>query len=381
MHICFLTHEYPKEGFPHGGIGTFIKTISKAYVNKGHKVSVVGINNYSNQEEVLISDGVTIHRLKPLKIKGLTWMFNSKSINIRIKKIHNQAPIDIIETPELGLAFLNKLSSIKYVIRLHGGHHFFSEVEKRNINWWKGFQEKKSFKKADAFIAVSNYVKEHTSKYLSYDDKKIQIIKYPINLEVFYPKPDINVSENTILFAGTICEKKGIRQLILAMKKVLNLFPDIKLEIYGRDWFFKDGRSYIEFLKKEVIPSLEEKAKNIIFQGSISLNELANKYAASTLCVFPSLMETQGLVVPEAMAMEKLVIFSNCGPGPETITHKKTGLLCNPYEIESISENIIWGLNNIEKRKIIERNARQFIIDNYNIENIVTYNIEFYNSI
>jgi glycosyltransferase involved in cell wall biosynthesis len=381
MHICFFTHEYPKEGFPHGGIGTFIKTISKAFVNKGHKVSVVGINNYSNQEEVSILDGVTIHRLKPRKIKGLTWMLNSKSINIRIKKIHNEAPIDILETPELGLAFLNKLPGIKYIIRLHGGHHFFSEAEERKINWWKGFQEKRSFKKADAFIAVSNYVKEHTSKYLDYNDKKIQIIRSPIDLEVFYPRPEISVSENTILFAGTVCEKKGIRQLILAMKKVWDSFPAMKLEIYGRDWYFKDGRSYKEFLKKEVIPTLEEKAINIIFKGSISINELADKYASSRLCVFPSLMETQGLVVPEAMAMEKLVIFSNCGPGPETITHKETGLLCNPNEIETISDNIIWALKHIEESKVISKKALKFVLTHYNIKKILKDNIEFYKSI
>tara|TARA_R110002049_G_scaffold2372_7_gene17478 strand:+ start:1252 stop:2397 length:1146 start_codon:yes stop_codon:yes gene_type:complete len=381
MHICFFTHEYPKGGFPHGGIGTFIKTISKAYVKNGHKVSVVGINNYTGKEEVSTIDGVTVHRLKSRKIKGFTWMLNSRAINNCIKKIHKQTPIDIVETPELGLAFLNKIAGIKYIIRLHGGHHFFSEAEKRKINWWKGFQEKKSFKKADAFIAVSNYVKEHTAKYLSYNNKKIQTIKYPIDLDIFYPRPEISVSENTILFAGTICEKKGIRQLILAMKKVLELFPEMKLEIYGRDWFFKDGSSYMDFLKTEVIPTLGENAKSIIFKGSVSINELAERYASSRLCVFPSLMETQGLVAPEAMAMEKLVIFSNCGPGPETITHKETGLLCDPYDIESISENIIWGLNNIEKGKLITQNARKFVLNNYNIETLVKDNIEFYKTV
>lgn len=27
MHIVFLTSEYPKEGFPHGGVGTFIRVL------------------------------------------------------------------------------------------------------------------------------------------------------------------------------------------------------------------------------------------------------------------------------------------------------------------------------------------------------------------
>lgn len=64
-----------------------------------------------------------------------------------IKKIE----FDLVEGAELS-AFLPKIKEIKYIIRLHGGHHF-AEGENRGINWWKGFQEKRSFKKADAFIA------------------------------------------------------------------------------------------------------------------------------------------------------------------------------------------------------------------------------------
>ena len=32
MHICFLTNEYPKAGFPHGGLGSFVKTMAEALV-------------------------------------------------------------------------------------------------------------------------------------------------------------------------------------------------------------------------------------------------------------------------------------------------------------------------------------------------------------
>ena len=39
MHICYITSEFPKQGFPHGGAGTFIATIAKALVEKGISVS------------------------------------------------------------------------------------------------------------------------------------------------------------------------------------------------------------------------------------------------------------------------------------------------------------------------------------------------------
>ena len=142
MHICFLTNEFPKEGFPHGGIGSFVKTLASALVKKDIKVSVVGINYTSNNDFESI-DGVNVYRLKKSTVKCFSWYFNSKAINKKIEEINHNDPINIVESSELGLAFIKKIKSIRYIIRLHGGHHFFAESENRRINKWKGFQEKK----------------------------------------------------------------------------------------------------------------------------------------------------------------------------------------------------------------------------------------------
>ncbi|PIF59361.1 glycosyltransferase family 4 protein [Flavobacterium sp. 2] len=379
MHICFITNEFPKIGFPHGGIGSFVKTLTAALVKQDVKVSVVGIN-YIAKEETEIVEGVEIHRLKKNKVKGLTWYLNSQSINNKIKEIHQRNPIQIIETSELGLAFINKLPDIKYVIRLHGGHHFFAESEKRKIDKWKGFQEKRSFKKSDAFIAVSHYVKNHTEKYLSYHNKPLVYISYPINTDVFKPI-DADKSEGKIVFAGTVCEKKGIRQLIQAFPLVNKEFPNATLEIYGRDWFFPDGSSYIKMLKEKELPQLGQAANDIHFHGAIAYADIPKAYSNAAVCVFPSHMETQGLVAPEAMAMEKAVVFTKYGPGPETIEDYKTGLSCDPYNPENIAENIIWFLSNEEEKKVIEKAAREFVVKKYGLNDIINENIIFYRSL
>ncbi len=381
MHICFITNEYPKTQFSHGGVGTFVQTISKSFIKLGHKVSVIGINVYTGIDEEENDNGVFIYRLKPKKIKGLTWYLNNQSINKKLREIHGKEPISIVETAELGLAFIKKIKPIKYIIRLHGGHHFFAESEERGINKWKGFQEKRSFKKADGFVAVSDFVKTHTEKYLSYFNKPLVKIPSPINLDVFKPKPNIDVLPYAILFAGTVCEKKGIRYLIKAMSKVIAQYPEVKLHIYGRDWFFPNGNSYVDYLKKEILPGLGDHSKHIIFHGAIPYKMLASKYAESQVCIFPSLMETQGLVAPEAMAMKKTVIFSKLGPGPETIKHKETGLLCNPYDINDISNQIIWTIKNEAESQKIAENARSFVLENFNIETLSHKNIEFYNRV
>lgn len=380
MHICFITSEYPKKGFSHGGIGTFVATIAKVLVEKGVKVSVVGIN-YKPIENLEIDKGVAVYRLKSSKIKGLKWWFNSQLINKKIKAIHKENPISIIETPELGLAFVNKLKDIVYVIRLHGGHHFFAKAEERSINWWKGFQEKRSFKKADGFIAVSNYVKEHTETYLSYFNKPVIKISSPIDLTIFKPKPKIEVKQNSLLFAGTVCRKKGIKHLIEAMPMVIEKYPNVKLNIYGRDWFFPNGTSYINYLKTEVLPSIKNWSKYIVFHGVVPYETLVYKYAEAQVCIFPSLMETQGLVAPEAMATNKTVIFSETGPGKETMTHKETGLLCNPYDLNSISNTIIWALDNKEESLNIAKKGRLFVLNNFNIDILIEKNISFYKTL
>lgn len=377
MHICFLTNEFPKDGFPHGGIGTFVKTIGSALVKKGLKVSVVGIN-YVDQDETHIIDGIKIYRLKKSVVKGFSWYLNSKKINSKIKAIHKKDPIHIVESSELGLAFINKLKDIKYIIRLHGGHHFFAESENRKINKWKGFQEKKSFSKADGFIAVSQYVKKHTEQYLSYHNKPIAYISNPIDTDFF--KPIINTQlANKIVFAGTVCEKKGIRQLIQAFPYVKKEFPDAALEIYGRDWFYPDGSSYIQMLKEKELPQLGEIIKDIHFHGAISYSNIPLAYSEAEVCVFPSHMETQGLVAPEAMAMEKPVVFTKLGPGPEAIEDFKTGLLCDPYNPKDIAEKIVWLLANKEETEIIGKNAREFVRQKYSLENNIKQNIDFFN--
>ena len=108
MHVCFLTNEFPKEGFSHGGVGSFVKTIAQEFVKKGIKVSVVGMN-YTLNDETEYIDGVAIYRLKKSTVKGLSWYFNSKAINKKILEVHKNNPIQIIESPELGFAFISKI--------------------------------------------------------------------------------------------------------------------------------------------------------------------------------------------------------------------------------------------------------------------------------
>jgi len=379
MHICFVTHEYPKKGYAHGGIGSFVKTIASELVQNGVRVSVIG-TNYTTKDEFSVENGVHLYRLRKRKLKGFTWWLNTNAISRKIAEIHRLHPISIVETSELGLAFLDKIPAVKYVVRLHGGHHFFSEAENRTINWWKGFQEKKSFRKADAFVAVSDYVKTHTAKYLSYQGKTVVNISNPVNTAMFRPLA-VEIVPHSIIFAGTVCEKKGIRQLIQAFPSIKKDFPAATLEVYGRDWFFSDGSSYLKMLQQTELPKIGALASDIHFHGAVDHTHLPEIYGRAQVCVFPSHMETQGLVAPEAMLMEKVVVFTEKGPGPETIVHRQTGLLCDPHDPQSIADQVKWVFSNPDQLTKMEKNAREAALCKYSLLKIAEKNLSFYRSL
>lgn len=377
LHICFISSEYPL--WKSGGVGSFLQTLSVALVEKGHKVTIIGIGEESGT--VLLNDsGVEIIRLEKNKLPKARFIENSFRIRQKISEIHKKNRINIIETAELGLAFINKIQGIKYVIRMHGGHHFFTVFEKRKKEIKKVIQEKLSFKKADTYIAVSDFVGHKTFDLMGIRDKSYKVIYNPVNTINFY-KANVNKEvPKQLLFFGTVCEKKGIRQLIQALPFIKKKFSNVRLLIVGRDWFFpKSNRSYITFLKNEVIT--EDIQENIEFVGEVSHTKINEFIESSEICILPSHMEAMPLAWLEILAMGKAFIGSNVGPGIELVEDNKTGLLCNPHKPEDIANKVCWMLANPTLAKEMGNRARNEVKKRFDIDVIVNENIKFYTNL
>ena len=378
MHICFVTSEFPKPGFPHGGVGTFVSTLGKALVEKGINVSVVGLN-YEFKEETEVINGIQVHRLSPKKVKGLQWYFNSKAISSRIEIIHQSTPIDFVETSELGLAFLSKHKEIKYVIRMHGGHHYFTQSENREKECWKTFQEKRSFQKADHIISVSDYVGETTRRLLHLRDKRSTTIYNPVDVSKFFDASNCETEPHTILFAGSIVEKKGIRQLVESLNYLVNDFPDVQLLIAGRNGNIPGtSQPYFPLLQL----SIGEKIKNnITFLGVIPNAQMPQVISEAAICCYPSHMEAMPVAWLEVLAMGKQFVGSKTGPGPEAVRDGVTGVLVDPFDPKDIAEKIKWVFQNQAVAAEMGKNARLDIIERFSLEVIVNQNINYFSSL
>ena len=374
MHICFVANEYPLPGISFGGIGTFLVSYSKILIQNGHSVSIVGVVK-GNQEIITTVEGVAIYYKPHSKIKGFAWLLNATTISKTIAAIHKKNPIDIIEAQEAGFAFIKIPKGIPKVIRMHGGHLFFAAFENKKINTWKAFQEKGSFKKCDAVISTSEFVKKETAKHIDFSNKIQATINNPILMDLFHPADTTKVIQGAVVFAGTICEKKGIRQLCLAIPKISKEIPEFHLYAYGRDWYFPDGSCYKNWLLEQLT---EEIIERITFREPVKYQDLPHVYEFGELCIFPSHIEVQGLVAPEAMSMQKPVIFTQYGPGPETINDGENGWLCDTRDPDDIANTVIKAFQSRDQFEVIGKKAREKVVRKFSPEMIYAKNVLFY---
>ncbi len=365
-------------GRTQGGIGSVVQTIGRALVKEGIDVSVVGVRNGLDKEIFEEDEGVKVWRLPAAKWPAARFWPNSRRLVEKLKEIHRQTPIDILEGSELSFAFIPADFPAKKVIRMHGGHHFFAVTLGKKPAFWRSFQERQSFAKAEALIAVSDYVGNKTRELLGFS-KPFQTIYNIVDTTKFYPADPDKIIPEKILFVGTVTEKKGVRQLVQAMPTILKAHPEATLDIVGRDWRDpRTGGSYMEYLKTFITDEIREV---VTLVGPLPHDEIPKRLEAAQICVYPSHMEAMPIAWLEALGMGKAVVASRLGPGPEAVRDRETGLLCNPMDPSDIAQKVIEMFDNPDKALEMGRNAREDILTRFNPQRIVAQNIDFYRSL
>lgn len=373
MHICFLCNEYPP--WRHGGVGSFTQTLARELVKRGNRATILGLYDC---DKILDEhdEGVRVVRIPHAKLPGTGFLINGARLRYVLRYLHSQDAMDVVEGPELSLSMIPADFPAAKVIRMNGGHQFFAATLGEKPKFWRSWLERRSFSRADYVCAVSKFVAEKTRRLLDLGQLSIAVLPNPVDTLAFAPQPPDLEKENSILFAGTVCEKKGIRQLVLAMPQIVKAVPSAHLLIAGRDWFDPNtGESFTEKLRRLIPANL---AEYITFLGMVEHAALPELMAQASVCAYPSHMEAMPLAWLEALAMGKAVVASQTGPGPEAIEDGVSGLLCDPYDPDSIAEKIILLLKDRELRRRLGQQARQRAIELFSVETLVSRNQEFY---
>ena len=176
-----------------------------------------------------------------------------------------------------------------------------------------------------------------------------------------------------ILTVGRLHWVKGIDYAIDAIKILNNHGIELEYRIIG-DGDYYDSISFSIFQSK-----IKEKIKLIGFQNRAEVFEHM-KWA--DIYIQPSIQEGFCNAVLEAQAMKLLVISSNAGGLKENILDKKTGWIVPKRDSESIANKILQIMSMSKKDlKIIKKNARERVVNNFSLSQQIERFNQFYRHI
>jgi glycosyltransferase involved in cell wall biosynthesis len=173
----------------------------------------------------------------------------------------------------------------------------------------------------------------------------------------------------SLAFIGRLMEYKGVKFLLRAFKRVVNVVHEAKLHIVGDGPIYRDLQELIRKLEIE---------KNVIMHGSLSRVEAMRILARSALLTHPSLYESFCMAIAEAYAMGKPVVTHRAGYARELVEEPGAGLTVDVLNEEEYANALITLLTDGDLYRKLSKNASSFVENKLNIDTMVRGYMEAY---
>ena len=205
-------------------------------------------------------------------------------------------------------------------------------------------------------------------------------------------------SSGRLLCVGRISPEKGIHVLLDAFELIIRESPDATLTIVGPEWvapreditdlcldkdtiaglapFYRD--SYLGQLKRKLSP---EAAKKVTFVGLVAHSDVPAFYQKADIYIGPSLYESFGASIIEAMTAGVPVVATRVGAVPELISEGKSGLVVDSNNPSAIADAVIKLLGNNELRNSISFAARDLVYKQFSWDTICAALIQTYREV
>ena len=276
------------------------------------------------------------------------------------------------------------------------------------------------FQDVDLFATVSDFLGDTARRHFPMLADRLATIHNGIDPEEFRREKDYRAANSgrnkRILYAGNVSPSKGVHVLLAAFKRVVERYPDVRLDIAGshfsyplldmfssedeaaiasvKPWYApnyaarikallslapKDAGSYAFRLKASLSPEL---AAKVSFLGQLPHAELTDRYAEADIFVFPPInQEGFGLPPLEAMAAGTPVVATRSGGIVETVRDGETGLLVAKNDAQALAEAIIQLLDNDALRESMGRAARARALGHFTWDRIAERAYAIYESL
>jgi len=372
LKICLLTYR----GNPTcGGQGVYINYLSRALRDLGHQVDVISGPPYPE-----LVDNIRLHKLpgldlynpehlfKPKKLRYLAQPINGlefismslggfpEPLTFGLRTYHyfrtrlpaydvvhdNQClSYGLLGLPRIGFPTVATIHHPISVDRATEMTEADTWRKKIKVMRWYSFlrMQRRVSRRLSRIITVSECSKKDISEDFGVPMEKFRVVPNGINMDYFYPLPQIRRDEHHILVTNSAdTPLKGLKYLLEAVA-LIRKRRAIRLTVIGTPK--PDGP--IERLVGRL--KLEPCVK---FAGRIAYEDFARYYAEATMAVIPSLYEGFGMPAGEAMACGVPVISTSGGALPEVVGD--AGVLVPPANAKALEEAILSLLDDPDRR-------------------------------
>lgn len=167
--------------------------------------------------------------------------------------------------------------------------------------------------------------------------------------------------KNEFLYVGRMSKEKNLSILINAWEKTEIYRNGGKLYMVGAGPEEAALRSFSESLGV---------GSSIIFTGSLTKADLAERYSSAEFFILPSLSEPWGLVVNEAMNFGCIPLVSEkCGCIPELVESHEYSKSFDPENIDDIRQTLAYGANLKPRERLIGHHRSKEIVEKFTPDN------------
>ena len=218
------------------------------------------------------------------------------------------------------------------------------------------------FKSVAAIVVVSEEMKNDLIKLGAIPDT---ITKLTCAVPEKFFDNSANLLSNQILAAGRFVEKKAPYLTLLAFQEAQKIDPTLHLKFVGNGELIGVVKDLVKVLSIE----------NVIFAEPATSDELIMEMTKSFCFVQHSKQAENGdkegtpVAIMEAMAVGLPVVSTRHGGIPDVIIDRVNGLLVNEKDVIGMANAILELAQNRKLAKQIGLNAKQTIIEFYNMQN------------
>lgn len=230
-------------------------------------------------------------------------------------------------------------------------------------------------RRADCVVVPSLAVRQHMLERETLSDAKIEIIPHGFDLSAMTAtaedaqrvRQEFGLANGFVLgCVGRFFKNKGHRYLFEAVRSLLPEHPDLRILLLGAG-----DRALIEELIVEF--GLQQQ---VVFAGY--RKDVVACMKAMDLLVHPSLSESFGQVLVEAMSVATPVIATTVGGVPEIVSHGETGWLVPPKDATALAAAIRQLRADPQRRAQLGLAGQRSVREKFTAEQMVSRHLEMY---